>query len=98
MPAKHRSDIMGEMTTPKAALMILTVLGLFQTAPCSAQDWSLRRDLRIDSAVIGRKEPPRPAPLYKAFHRMTRLAGMCMGRVDVGSLGAMRVKLKLDLK
>lgn len=94
------------MTTPKV-LLTLIALSVWQAAPASARDWSLRRDLRVGGDVAAstraprfelERKSPRPAAVSRAFNRATRLAGMFMGRVDVGSIGVMRVKLNLDLK
>ena len=38
-----------------------------------------------------------PSPFAARFQRLTRLAGMFMGRVEAVTLCGMRVRLKLDL-
>lgn len=81
-----------------ALLLVWMCIGPLQEARAQSGAGFSRNDLKIGLLEIFPMEPAKPAGAKAAFHRLTNVAGMFMGRVDVAAIGNWRVKINLELR
>lgn len=87
-------------TVLSAALLMMSLLAPRLAGAQGMGMGMVRADLKTE--FLGRlglkPSEPKPTAGKAAFNRLTNAAGMLMGRVDVATIGAWRVKLVLDLR